>query len=146
MRLTEFKIASNSILMKCFSLFVFFCLSLKLAVFLRDWSFRRCCLVRSVREERIFSILLMRRLAAWDWWRPRALLSSKLHSLRSFSASWSESQSSSATASAAVGVILSLLFSLLHVLIPWGARTKSGAFSAQSSPKSVLNFSDSRLT
>ena len=52
--------------MKYFSLFVFFCLSLKFAVFFRDCSLRRYCLVRSVRDDKIFSILLIRRLAAWD--------------------------------------------------------------------------------
>ena len=52
--------------MKHFSLFVFFCLSRKLAVFLRDYSLQHCYLMRSVREDRIFSILLILRLAAWD--------------------------------------------------------------------------------
>ena len=52
--------------MKYFSLFVFFCLSLKFAVFFRDCSLRRYYLVRSVRDDKIFSILLIRRLAAWD--------------------------------------------------------------------------------
>ena len=85
--LTEFTMASNSMLMKYFSLFVFFYLSRKFAVFLRDWSLRRYCFVKSVRDDNIFSILLMRRVAACDWWRPRALDSSRLHSLKSLSSS-----------------------------------------------------------
>ena len=145
--LTEFKIASNSMLIKCFSLFVFFYRSLKFAVFLRDCSLRRYCLVRSVREDNIFSILLMRRLAACDWWRPRALLSSKLHSLRSLSASRTDSSSSSAAAASVVSFFALLFKSLLFLLCKFSAeRAMSGAFSAQSSPKSVPNFSESRLT
>ena len=62
--LTVLMIASSSTLMKCFNLLVFFWRSLKFAVFFLDYNLRRYYLVRSMRVDKILSILLMRRLAA----------------------------------------------------------------------------------
>lgn len=120
--------------MKCFNLLVFFWRSLKFAVFFLDYNLRRYYLVRSIRVDKILSILLILRLAAYDWWRPLALLSRRLHSLASLS--WSTSDSRSSKCESFVYCLWSL----------FAECRRSGAESLQSSPRSLLNLSANMLT